>query len=67
VLKRTKVKLDENNLKDLGAYIFCCKVRNWIPNELDPCDHWACSKCGKPLVIRGQNGLWYHVGEKVFD
>lgn len=25
-----------------------------------------CPVCDKPLIVSGDNGVWYHVGEKVF-
>jgi hypothetical protein len=67
-MKKThKVKLIEDDLTTLGAMVNCCNVRQWIPNELECGEQWDCVYCKKPLVFRATGGLWYYVGERVFQ
>jgi len=63
-----KVKLTERNLVTFFTVYECCGTKQYVSAEgLKTSDEVTCCECGRPIMFRSQNGLWYCAGPRVFE
>lgn len=64
---KIKVPLNEENLITFFAEFNCCGLQQYLDKEgLLNYDEVTCKICSEPSMIKGSNGLWYYVSDKVF-
>jgi hypothetical protein len=65
--RKLKVKLsDSNEISYFARFSHCDTLQMVLKEKFDRFDEINCCECNKPLMVCGKDGLWYHVGEKVF-
>jgi hypothetical protein len=66
--KTIKVKLEIENISSFFVIQTHCDVKQFTTmDELKEVYEITCCECDEPLMLRGSNGLWYYLGERVFE
>lgn len=62
-----KVELNQDNLLTFFAVYECCGRKQFVDrDQLMKFTEITCLECDEPVMMRGSNGLWYYVRERVF-
>jgi hypothetical protein len=65
--QKSKFTLGRDNLTSCFVTFTHCKKLQFVANEsLEENGEITCGHCDIPIMLRGSNGDWYYVSNKVF-